>query len=150
MSKSFNVDISSFNNTNDMDTIYAGITPKAKTIETPKDTNTKNNNTNKNHKNNDNNNKSGIIDHTKTKDAKGRVNKKNNYAITIKIDEDLKDYLSKIEWVKMLSDRVSTNKNQFINDLIRTDMIKRLNLREDATYEEMQKAWAKYKKANNI
>ena len=29
-------------------------------------------------------------------------------------------------------------------------MIKRLNLREDATYNEIQTAWDKYKKANNI
>ena len=138
MSKSFNIDINSFSATNDMDSIYAGNTPvvettPAKPVETKKEIKSK---------------KNDIIDHTKTKDSKGRVNKTNNYAITIKIDEDLKDYLSKIEWVKMLSDRVSTNK--YINDLIRADMLKRLNLNEDATYEDMQKAWDKYKKANNI
>ena len=38
MSKSFNVDLTSFNNTNDMDSIYAGNTPVETTpiIEKPK------------------------------------------------------------------------------------------------------------------
>lgn len=142
MSKSFNVDISSFSATNDMDSIYAGGTPNTEKV-APADTTKAKSKTNTN--------KSDTIDHTKTKDKKtGNFNKKNNYAVSIKIDEDLKDYLSKIEWVKMLSDRVSTNKNKYINDLIRADMLKRLNLKDNATYEETQKAWDNYKKANNI
>lgn len=142
MSKNFNVDISSFSATNDMDSIYAGGTPNTEKVAPADTTKTKNKT---------NTNKSDTIDHTKTKDKKtGNFNKKNNYAVSIKIDEDLKDYLSKIEWVKMLSDRVSTNKNKYINDLIRADMLKRLNLKDNATYEETQKAWDNYKKANNI
>lgn len=144
MSKSFNIDLNSFSAVNDMESIYAGDIPviekvENKPVETKKETKSKTINK-----------KSDTIDHTKTRDAKGRVNKTNNYAITIKIDEDLRDYLSKIEWVKMLSDRVSTNKNKFINDLIRAEMLNRLNLNENATFEETQKAWDKYKKANNI
>ena len=136
MSKSFNVDITSFNNTNDMDSIYAGNTPAETTpaiVETKKESKIK-----------EITNKNDIIDHTKTKDNKGRVNKKNNYSITFKIDADIEDYLKNILWINRKT------KNQYVNDLIRADMIKRLNLREDATYEETQKAWDKYKKANNI
>lgn len=152
MSKSFKIDINSFNNATDMDSIYAGNSPveniaevKAKKVDKKIKTS----------KNNDaiisnTNAKTSKVDHTKTTDSEGRLNKKNNYALTIKIDEDLKDYLSKIEWVKMLDDRVSTNKNQYINDLIRADLVKRLNLDSNATYKETQKAWDKYKKANNI
>lgn len=133
--KEFNVDVSSFmNNTNDMDSIYAGIPPVADKVETKREdkpkTNTK---------------KGGTIDHTKTKDAKtGNYNKKNNYTLTFKIDEDIKDYLKNILWINR------KNKNQYVNDLIREDMLKRLNLNADATYEQIQKEWEKYKKANNI
>lgn len=142
MSKSFNVDINSFNATNDMDSIYAGGTPTKQepapvkeTKKAPTKTNLK---------------KSDTIDHTKTRDKDGRVNKTNNFAVSIKIDEDLKDYLAKIEWVKIISDRENTNKTKYVNDLIRADMLKRLNLDDNATYEQTQREWAKYKKANNI
>lgn len=125
MSKSFNVDLTSFNNTNDMDSIYAGNTPvETKKISKPK-TNTK---------------KSDTIDHKKT----NGTNKKDNYSITFKIDADIEDYLKNILWINRKT------KNEYVNDLIRADMIKRLNLREDATYNEIQTAWDKYKKANNI
>ena len=132
MSKSFNVDLTSFNNTNDMDSIYAGNTPvettpavvETKKISKPK-TNTK---------------KSDTIDNKKT----NGTNKKDNYSITFKIDADIEDYLKNILWINRKT------KNEYVNDLIRADMIKRLNLREDATYNEIQTAWDKYKKANNI
>ena len=137
MSKSFNVDLASFNNANDMDSIYAGNTPVETTpavVEKPK----------KEKKLKTNTKKSDTIDHTKTRDNKGRVNKKNNYSITFKIDADIEDYLKNILWINRKT------KNEYVNDLIRADMIKRLNLREDATYNEIQTAWDKYKKANNI
>lgn len=136
MSKSFNVDLTSFNNTNDMDSIYAGNTPVETTpavVETKKESKPKTNTK-----------KSDTIDHTKTRDNKGRINKTNNYSITFKIDADLEDYLKNILWVNR------KNKNQYVNDLIRADMLKLLNLSDNATYEETQKAWDKYKKANNI
>lgn len=125
MSKSFNVDLSSFNNANDMDSIYAGSTP----VETKKEK-----------KANTNIKKSDTIDHKKT----NGTNKKDNYSITFKIDADIEDYLKNILWINRKT------KNEYVNDLIRADMIKRLNLREDATYNEIQTAWDKYKKANNI
>ena len=125
MSKSFNVDLSSFNNANDMDSIYAGSTP----VETKKEKKTKTNTK-----------RSDTIDHKKS----NGTNKKDNYSITFKIDADIEDYLKNILWINRKT------KNEYVNDLIRADMIKRLNLREDATYNEIQTAWDKYKKANNI
>ena len=89
-------------------------------------------------------------DPTLTTDEKGNRNRYNNYAITIKIDEDLKEYFTKIEWVKMLTERESTTKNKYINNLVRQDMLKKLNLKESATNEQVQKAWEDFKKANNI
>lgn len=133
MSKSFNVDLTSFNNTNDMDSIYAGNTPVETTpavVEKPK----------KESKPKTNTKKSDTIDHKKT----NGTNKKDNYSITFKIDADIEDYLKNILWINRKT------KNEYVNDLIRADMIKRLNLREDATYNEIQTAWDKYKKANNI
>lgn len=152
MSKSFKIDINSFSNATDMDSIYAGNSPVENIAEVKAKKVYKKIKTSKNNDAIISNTKAKTskVDHTKTTDSEGRLNKKNNYALTIKIDEDLKDYLSKIEWVKMLDDRVSTNKNQYINDLIRADLVKRLNLDSNATYEETQKAWDKYKKANNI
>lgn len=134
MSKSFNIDLASFNNTNDMDSIYAGNTPivettPAKPVETKKESKPKTNTK-----------KSDTIDHKKT----NGTNKKDNYSITFKIDADIEDYLKNILWINRKT------KNQYVNDLIRADMIKLLNLKEDATYDEIQKEWDKYKKANNI
>ena len=81
MSKSFNVDLSSFNNANDMDSIYAGSTPVETTpavVETKKESKPKTNTK-----------KSDTIDHKKT----NGTNKKDNYSITFKIDADIEDYL---------------------------------------------------------
>ena len=150
MNKSFNVDINSFNNINDMDSIYAGNTPVV--AEDTKDkTNTKKNDRIETNK------QTERKDHTKTiatdketgkpkKDKKGNFiyNKDNNYALTFKIDADIEDYLKNILWIN------KKNKNQYVNDLIRADMLKRLNLKDNATYEELTKEWEKYKKANNI
>lgn len=139
--KEFNIDVNSFmNNTNDMDSIYAGIPPVENTPAVVEKTEPKKTTTKKLA----NATKNGTIDHTKTTDELGRVNKKNNYSITFKIDADIEDYLKNILWINR------KNKNQYVNDLIREDMLKRLNLNADATYEQIQKEWDKYKKANNI
>lgn len=140
MKKSFDVDINSFNQVADMDSIYAGITPPTPVKENkPNTINKASVNKVKTIKTNND-----IIDHTKTTDSNGRVNKKNNFTISIKVDEDIKDYLNNILWINRKT------KNQFINDLVREDMYKRLKLKDNATYEETQKAWEDYKKANNI
>ena len=138
--KGFNVDIGDFNKTTDMDSIYAGITtPTPVKEDKPNTINKTSVNKVKTNKAND-----VIIDHTKTIDSKGRINKKNNFTITIKIDEDIKDYLNNILWINRKT------KNQYINDLIREDMYKRLKLKENTTYEQLQTEWENYKKANNI
>lgn len=131
MGKNFNVDVSTFTSTNDMDNIYAGGTP----VETiaPAETTTNTNIKTKSKK-------SDKIDHKKT----NGTNKKDNYSITFKIDADIEDFLKNILWINRKT------KNQYVNDLIRADMIKLLNLNDDASYDEIQKAWDKYKKANNI
>lgn len=83
------------------------------------------------------------------KKANGK-NRKDNYTITFKIDADVEDYLKHIEWIKILETRENTNKNKYVNDLIRQDMIKLLKLKSNASYEDIQQAWDEYKKANNI
>jgi hypothetical protein len=131
MSKNFSVDVSTFTSTNDMDNIYAGGTPTEtiKPVETTTNTNIKTKSK-----------KNDKIDHKKT----NGTNKKDNYSITFKIDADIEDFLKNILWINRKT------KNQYVNDLIRADMIKLLNLNDDASYDEIQKAWDKYKKANNI
>lgn len=84
-----------------------------------------------------------VKDNTNHKLANG-TNKKQNYTITFKIDADIEDYLKNILWIN------KKTRNQYVNDLIRQDMIKRLNLNDDADFEEIQKAWYNYKRANNI
>lgn len=130
--KNFNIDINSFSSINDMDSIYAGNTPTetAPIIETPK----------KEVKNKTKIKNNDKIDHKKT----NGTNKKDNYSITFKIDADIEDYLKNILWINRKT------KNQYVNDLIRDDMIKRLKLKNNATYDELQTAWEDYKKANNI
>lgn len=146
MKKNFKIDIDTFNQTNnDMDDIYEGNTLNSQ------DNSYMMSNDNKNKVNNDIIKKKATnIDHTKTIDNKGRVNKKNNYAINVKIDEDLKEYLTKIEWILYFSNKQDVSKNKYINNLIRQDMLKRLNLKDNATYEQVQTAWDNYKKTNNI
>ena len=130
--KSFNVNVNDFNSTNDMDSIYAGNTPN---IEQPAPVKIKNDTKVKT-----NPKKSDKIDHKKT----NGTNKKDNCSITFKIDADIEDYLKNILWINRKT------KNQYVNDLIRADMLKLLNLKANATYEEIQTAWEEYKKANNI
>lgn len=127
MSKRFNVDLSSFSATNDMDSIYAGNTPA---IEEQKKENKQKTKTKKSDK----------IDHKKT----NGTNKKDNYSITFKIDADIEDYLKNILWINRKT------KNQYVNDLIREDMLKLLKLSKNASYEDIQSTWKTYKKDNNI
>lgn len=78
------------------------------------------------------------------------INKKNNYTITFKIDADIDDYLKNIEWVKFIEDRTATNKNKYVNDLIRADFLKTMKLKPGATNEDIQDKWQEYKKTNNL
>lgn len=142
MSKSFNVNMDSFSN--EMDNIYAGITPVQTDTTAPVE---KIQNDTPKQKVATKPKKSDKIDHKKT----NGTNKKDNYAITFKIDADIDDYLKNIEWVKYIECKEkNTNKNKYVNELIRQDMIKTLKLKSNATYDEIQTAWENYKKANNI
>lgn len=78
------------------------------------------------------------------------ANKRDNYTITFKIDADIDDYLKIIEWVKFIENRETTNKNKYVNDLIRADLLKTLKLKAGATNDEIQAKWLEYKKANNL
>lgn len=78
------------------------------------------------------------------------ANKRDNYTITFKIDADIDDYLKIIEWVKFIENRETTNKNKYVNDLIRADLLKTLKLKPGATNEEIQAKWQEYKTANNL
>lgn len=78
------------------------------------------------------------------------ANKRDNYTITFKIDADIDDYLKIIEWVKFIESRETTNKNKYVNDLIRADLLKTLKLKPGATNDEIQAKWLEYKKTNKL
>ena len=78
------------------------------------------------------------------------TNKKDNYTITIKIDAGVEEYLRNIEIVSILQDRRNTTKNQYINDLIKADIIKRLGLSKNASNIEIKKAWDTYLHNNKL
>ena len=66
----------------------------------------------------------------KAKDNKkvNGINKKDNYAITFKIDADVEDYLRNITWINFIESRIETNMNKYINDLIRKEMYSLLGI----------------------
>lgn len=78
------------------------------------------------------------------------VNKKDNYAITFKIDADVEDYLRNITWINFIESRIETNMNKYINDLIRTEMLNLLGLNKDSSSDEIKSKWYEYKRKNNL
>lgn len=92
------------------------------------------------------------------KDKQGNIiyTKTDNKAITIKIDADIEGYLNNIavitfiDSIKQGKQPKSINQTEFINQLIRKDLIKRLNLKDNASDEVINSEWLKYKKANNL
>lgn len=78
------------------------------------------------------------------------VNKKDNYAITFKIDADVEDYLRNITWINFIESRIETNMNKYINDLIRTEMLNLLGLSKNASSDEIKSKWYEYKRKNNL
>ncbi len=129
MSKSFSIDVSTFNAPNNMDSIYAGNKPVEVEIEKKEDIQKKEYHKKENKK-----------DHTKN----NGINKNDNYTLNIKIDSDLEDYFKNILWVNRKT------KSQYVNDLIRKEMLETLELKKNATYEEVQEKWQEYKRVNNI
>lgn len=129
MSKSFSIDMNTFNAPNNMDSIYAGNKPIEVETKTKADTQKK-----------EVDKKENKIDHKKN----NGINKNDNYTLNIKIDSDLEDYFKNILWVNRKT------KSQYVNDLIRKEMLETLGLKENATYEEVQEKWQEYKRVNNI
>lgn len=91
-------------------------------------------------------------------DKQGEViyTKKDNKAITIKIDADIEGYLNNIsvitfiDSIKQGKQPQSINQTEYINQLIRQDLIKRLGLKDNASDEVLSAKWLEYKKANNL
>lgn len=91
-------------------------------------------------------------------DKQGEViyTKKDNKAITIKIDADIEGYLNNIsvitfiDSIKQGKQPQSINQTEYINQLIRQDLIKRLDLKDNASDEVISAKWLEYKKANNL
>ena len=83
------------------------------------------------------------------------VNKKDNKAITIKIDADIEEYLNKIEKVTFIESYKNgcpdyMDKTNYINTLIREDMKRTLDLDINAGADETLIKWLEYKKANKL
>lgn len=83
------------------------------------------------------------------------VNKNDNYSLTIKFDADIDDYLKNIEKVTFVESykKGSTNflnKTEYINMLIRKDLIETLGLDENTNSDELLLKWLEYKKENKI
>lgn len=87
-----------------------------------------------------------VKDETKTN---GR-NKNDNYKIQFNIDDDITDYFKNIQWVYFLEKRRDMNMTQYINCLIRKDMLELLKLDDKATPQEIKTKWYEYKRKNNI
>lgn len=82
-------------------------------------------------------------------------NKKDNYTITFKIDADIDDYLKNIDKITFIetakSGKInSKTKTQFINDLIREQMYKLLDVKSTDDADTINKKWLNYKNKNNI
>jgi hypothetical protein len=77
-------------------------------------------------------------------------NKNDNYTITFKIDADVEDYLKNITWINFIESRIETNMNKYVNNLIRQEMYKLLNISNNASAEEVNSKWYEYKRKNNL
>ena len=92
----------------------------------------------------------------KTFDAEsGNYNKKNNYTITFKIDEDLKDYFKNIEKITFIESAKSgkiesTTKTEFVNNYIREQYYKLIGASNKDDAETISKKWLEYKDKNNL
>lgn len=68
---------------------------------------------------------------------KNGVDKNQNYTFSLKIDADIEQFLKHIDTITFIEsfenkgETKSTPKNDYINDLIRQDMLKRLNIKPD-------------------
>lgn len=95
-------------------------------------------------------------DNKLTYDAKqGRYNKTNNYTITFKIDEDIKDYLKLIDKITFIESAKSgkiksTTRTEFVNDLIRDEFYKLIGASKKDDANTIKTKWLTYKDNNNL
>ena len=61
------------------------------------------------------------------------------------LESTLTDYFDNIKWIKRVQ-----NTSDYINKLIREDFIKTLEISKDSDINEIENAWQKYKKENNL
>ena len=100
--------------------------------------------------------KSNVSDNTLTFDATtGNYNKKHNYTITIKIDEDLRDYFENIDKITFIESVKSgkienNNRTKFINNLIRKEMYKLIKVSDKDDADKIASKWLEYKDKNNL
>ena len=146
-----NVGLDTFNN-NSMDSIYSGVVETSKAKEPQIKQELKQERKEITNEFIQSSKKLNKIQKANLDNPKVKVgtSKAKNYTITFKIDADIDEYLHNIEWIQYDKGmRGKLNKNVYVNELIRQDMIKTLNLKPNASYDEIKTAWEQFKKDNN-
>lgn len=82
--------------------------------------------------------------HEQSQDKPIKKTKKNMFQISVKIDEDIEDYIKQIVWVKR------TTRTAYINELIRKDFINILGANENISEDELLKLWEEYKEKTGL
>lgn len=75
-----------------------------------------------------------------TKNGEGEKIKSGIYAIMFDLEKELEDYFKETQWITRKS------KKDYLNDLIRKDMIERVGAKKNCSKEELQAKWLEYKK----
>ena len=92
----------------------------------------------------------------KTPNKNGKYSKDKNYTITFKIDADIEQYLKnidKITFIDVMEGKANESKDatNYVNDLIRADLKKRLNIKEnESNPNKWIDAYREYATKNNI
>lgn len=75
-----------------------------------------------------------------TKNGEGKSSASGIYSIMFEVDKELEDYFKETQWITRKS------KKDYLNYLIRKDMIERTGARKNCSNEELQEKWLEYKK----
>ena len=75
-----------------------------------------------------------------TKNGEGKSSASGIYSIMFELDKELEDYFKETQWITRKS------KKDYLNFLIRKDMIERTGARKNCSNEELQEKWLEYKK----
>lgn len=75
-----------------------------------------------------------------TKNGEGKNSSSGIYSIMFELDKELEDYFKETQWITRKS------KKDYLNDLIRKDMIERTGAKKNCSNEELQEKWLEYKK----